>query len=156
MLHLGHLGPGLNHQVVYGAGVEDRVPGPAQPLTHGVGPPQVDGAAGGADDGLGLEHVDHVLPDAETDGSRDPAGIVGIGQKMRHEDALVQVAVSDGGLGGLGHDGLVGLAVDHDLPAPFADVAAFWSLEEGQAPLLEHVDRGIHVPGDIEGQVFPG
>jgi len=115
----------------------------------------VDRTAHGDEGGLGLEDVDLVFAHAEADG---PGALVAIHERMGDEDALVDLAVGfgDGVLGGLGDDALVGLAVDHELPATFVDVLAVGVGPDGEAPLLEEVDRGVHVPRDAGHEVLTG
>ena len=57
-------------------------------------------------------------------------------------------------LGGLGHDDLVRLAVDHQLPAALMHVLAVLVLPDGQAPLLEQVDRGVDVARDVGDEIL--
>src|SRR4029079_7636396 len=116
VFHLGHLGPGPDLHGVGRAGVPGGVPDAAEALALGPGAVHAGGAAAGRDDGLGLEDDDLVVPHREPDGTGDAGGVVGVEQRVGHEHALVEVPVADGRLGRLGHDRLVGLAVDHDLP----------------------------------------
>ena len=46
--------------------------------------------------------------------------------------------------------------MDHDLPAALTLVAPVLVLEDGQAPLLEHVDGGVDVAGQVVDEVLPG
>ena len=73
---------------------------------------------------------------------------------MRDSHALDQVLLADGGASPLGHDRLVGLAVDHDLPAPFTDVPALRRLPDRKTPLLEQVNRGVHVARHVVDEVL--
>jgi hypothetical protein len=77
---------------------------------------------------------------------------------VRDEHALEVLAAGfrQGVLRRLRHDDLVRLAVDHQLPAALVDVLAVLVLPDGQAPLLEQVDRRIHVAGDAGHAVLAG
>src|SRR5581483_6837288 len=68
----------------------------------------------------------------------------------------VEVALAQRVLGRLGHDRLVGLAVDHDLPAALTLVVPVLVLEDREPPLLEHVDGGVDVAGQVVDEVLPG
>ena len=72
---------------------------------------------------------------------------------MGHHDAVVDFG---GGLArGFGDDGLVALAVDHDLPLAFALIAAgLGVLHDRKTPLLEFVHGGVDVARDVVAQVF--
>jgi hypothetical protein len=113
----------------------------------------VGGPAGHRDDGLGLEDVDLVVAHAEADRAGDAVVVVAVLQDVRDEHPLVDVLLADGQLGRLGHDRLVGLAVDHDLPLAVALVLAVLH-EERQPPLLEHVHGGVDVAPDVVGEVL--
>ena len=134
VLHLRHLGPGPDLHGVGRAGVPGGVPDTAEPLALGPGAIHAGGAAAAADDGLGLEDDDLVVPHREADHAGDAGGVVGVEEGVGHEDPLVEVAVADGRLGRFGHDRLVGLAVDHDLPAALTLVPAVLVLEDRAGP----------------------
>ena len=156
MLHLGHLGPGADLQGVGRAGVPGGVPDAAEALALGPGTVDAGGAAAAADDGLGLEDVDLVVPHREADHAGNAGQVVGIEQRVGDEDPLVEVTLAERVLGRLGHDRLVGLAVDHDLPAALTLVVPVLVLEDRQPPLLEHVDGGVDVAGEVVDEVLPG
>jgi hypothetical protein len=113
----------------------------------------VDRAAHGGDDGLGLEDVELLLADAEADRAGDP---VAVHERGDDEDALEDLALAgrEGVLRGLGDDDLVGLAVDHQLPATLVDVAAVGVLPDRQAPLLEQVDGAVDVTRDAGHEIL--
>ena len=156
VFHLGHLAADGNDETVHRAGVEDGVPGASHAFAHAAGTEQGSGAAGATYHGVGLENVDHILANAEPDGAGDAIGVVGIGEQVGDENAFVVVIRAEGFFGGFRDDGLVGLAVNHYLPATFTDVLFVVVVPEGQPPLLEHVDAAVHVAGDVVHQVFPG
>ena len=111
-----------------------------------------DAAAGGVDDGLRTEHVKRAIPDAEADRTGDPVGTRLVHQQMRHHDSVEHFSRL---AGGLGDDRFVALAVDHDLPFAFSQIAAgLRVLHDRQTPFLEHMDRGIDMAGDVEDQVL--
>ena len=72
-----------------------RVPGAAYPLVDGAGTEDVGGAAGGDDDGPGLEHVELVLADGEAHGAGDAVGVVGIGEQVGDGHPLVDVLLAE-------------------------------------------------------------
>ena len=163
VLHHGQFGAALGRHRVGGAGVPDRVPGAARALADGARPEHVDGAAAGQQAALEAVDVDAVLAHREAGGAGDPRGIVLVGHQAHDEYALLDVLGAERFLGGLGHDPLVGLAVDHDLPAAGAHRLA--ALDQGlalvaglfphrQAPLLEVVHRVVDVPADVVHQVL--
>src|SRR5206468_10332199 len=86
VLHLGQLGPGPDLQGVGRAGVPGGVPDPAEALALGPGAVDAGGAAAAADDGLGLEDVDLVVPDREADHAGDAGRVVGVEQGVGDED----------------------------------------------------------------------
>ena len=112
-------------------------------------------AAHAGDNRFGLEHVELVLPCAEAD-SADT--LVAVHERIHDEHSLNDLAASgrDRVLRCLGDDDLVGLAVDHELPPAFMDVLACLVFPDLESPLLEEVDCGIHVTGNVVHQVFPG
>jgi hypothetical protein len=73
---------------------------------------------------------------------------------MGHHDPVVDFG---GGLaGGFGDDGLVALAVNHDLPLAFALIPPGLRVShDRKAPLLEFVHGGVDVAGDVVAQIFP-
>ena len=74
-------------------------------------------------------------------------------QQVGHHDAVVDFG--SGLARSLGDDGLVALAVDHDLPFAFALVPPGLGVpHDRQAPLLELVHRGVDVPGDVVAEVL--
>ena len=87
-----------------------------------------------------------------------PDALVAVHQRVGDEDALEILAtgLGQGVLGGFGNDDLVGLTVDHELPTSLVDVVPFLVLPDGETPLLEGVDRVVHVPGDGCHQVLTG
>ncbi len=155
----GHLGAGLDGEVGAGAGGERRVPGPAETLTGGPRTEHAHAAAHRAQDGLRAEHVELLLADTEADRTGDP---VVFHNRFHDEHALVDVILAEGVLGGFRHDDLVGLTVDHNLPAaaplirtdPEGVVFAF--RPDRQTPLLEQVHGGVDVPGDVVNEVVAG
>ena len=113
-------------------------------------------AAHGHQRGFGLEHVELVLAHREAHGA---GAAVAVHQRADDENALedlAHAALQQGVLGGFRHDDLVGLAVDHELPAAFMNVLALLVFPDRQAPLLEQVHGGVHVAGDVGHQVFAG
>ncbi len=112
-------------------------------------------AAHGRHDGLGLEDVELLFAHGKTNGARD---LVAVHQRGDDEDALIDLSVGflEGVLGGLGHDDLVGLAVDHELPPALVDVLAVRVGPDGEAPLLKQVDGAVDVTGDGSHQVVTG
>jgi hypothetical protein len=92
--------------------------------------------------------------DVEADGTCNPVLLAVVHQQVRDADAVEDLVRRF--LRGLGHDGLVRLAVNHDLPSPFTQIApGFRVLHDRQAPLLELMHRRVHVARHIEQQVFP-
>src|SRR5262245_36612207 len=110
--------------------------------------------AGGYDDGLRAEDVVVPVTDVETDGASDPVGFRVVHQQVGHHDPVVDFG---GGLaGGLRDDRLVTFAVNHDLPFALALVPpGFRVPHHGETPLLELVNCGVHVAGDIVAQILP-
>jgi len=102
------------------------------------------------EDGLGLEDVELVLTNRE---AHRAGATLAVHDRADDEDALVDVLGAQGVLGGLGHDRLVALAADHELPAPLVDVAALLVLPDRQPPLLEQVHRAVDVAGDVGDEV---
>jgi hypothetical protein len=173
VFHHGKLGADLGPEVIGGAGVPHRVPGAALALADRPRLVDVDRAAAGDHAGLALEDVDLVLAHREADRARDLVGLVLVQEQLDDEDALEDVGVPDGFLGGLGDDPLVGLAVDHDLPLAGADrlrpglqgphllaldavqgLAGLVLLPDRQPPLLEQPHRVVDVAAEVEDQVF--
>ena len=154
IFHLRHLGAGVDHEPIGGRGRPGRIPGAAGTFAHRTRLEDVGGAARAADHGLGLEDVVVACADVEADGTGNPVLLAVIHQQVGDADAVEDLVRRF--LGGLGHDGLVGLAVNHDLPSPFTQIApGFRVLHDGQAPLFELVHRGVDVTGHVEQQVFP-
>ena len=153
VFHLRHLGAGFDHEPVGGRRRPGRIPGAAGTFAHRARLEDIGGAARAADHGLGLEDVVVACAHIEADGTGDPVLLAVIHQQVGDADAVEDLV--RGFLGGLGHDGLVGLAVNHDLPSPFTQIApGFRVLHDGQAPLFELVHRGVDVTGHVEQQVF--
>jgi hypothetical protein len=150
-----HLGSAEDREERAGTGVEGRIPRAAEALTRGARLEHVHRTAHGHQGGLGLEHVELVLADAEPDGAH---ALVAFHQRVGDEHPLEVLAarVLQGVLRGLGHDDLVRLAVDHELPTALVDVLPLLVLPDGEPPLLEQVDGGVHVPGDVGDQVLTG
>ena len=153
VFHLRHLGADFDGQGIGRGAAPGRIPGPSHAFADGAGLEDVRRPPGADDDGLGVEDVEIPGTDVETDGAGDPVGFGLVHQQMGHHDPVVNFG---GGLArGLGHHRLVAFAVDHDLPLALALVApGFRVPHDGQAPLLELVHRGVHVPRDIVAQVF--
>ncbi len=151
----GHLGAAVDREEGAGARVEGRIPGAPEALTGRARLEHVHRAAHGDERGLGLEDVELVLADAEADRTY---ALVVLDDGVRDEDALVVLAARllQRVLRGLGHDDLVRLAVDHELPTALVDVVALLVLPDGQTPFLEEVHRGVHVAGDARHQVLAG
>ena len=92
--------------------------------------------------------------DVEADGTGNPVLLAVVHQQVGNADAVEDLVRRF--LGSLGHDGLVGLAVNHDLPSPFTQISPRFRVpHDGQAPLFELVNRRVDVTGHIEQQVFP-
>ncbi len=110
-------------------------------------------ATGAHDDRLRPEDIEISVAHVEADSARNTVGARLVHQEVRHHDPVVDLG---GRLPrGLGDDRLVTLAVDHDLPLAFPQVPAGCGvLEDRQAPLFEHVHRGIDVPGDVVDKVL--
>ena len=111
-------------------------------------------AAGGNNHRLRPEHIEMAGPHAESDGTGNPIGTRPVHEEMRHHDAVVYLR---GGLrGGFGHDRLIALPVNHDLPLAFPQVAASLLVShDRQTPLLELVNRGVDMPRDIVDEILP-
>ena len=76
----------------------------------------------------------------EANGTRNPVFLGIIHQKMGDTDAVIDLVSRL--LGGLSHDRLVGLAVNHDLPTAFTQILPrFRVLHDRQAPVLELMHR---------------
>jgi hypothetical protein len=60
--------------------------------------------------------------DVETHGAGNPVFPAVVHQQVGHADAVEYFVGRF--FGGLGHDGLVGLAMNHDLPSPFTQDSA--------------------------------
>ena len=106
-----------------------------------------------ADHRLRLEDVVVARAHVEADGPCDAVFPGIVHQQVRHADPVVDLV--SGLLGSLGHDRLIGLAVDHDLPAAFAKVVTrLRVLHDRQAPFLELVHRRIHVTRHVEEQIL--
>src|SRR2546427_2525915 len=87
------------------------------------------------------------------DGAGDPVHLGRVHQQVSDHDPVVDLG--RGLAGGLGDDRLVAFAVDHDLPLAFAlVVSGFGVAHDRQAPFLELVHRGVHMPGDVVAQVL--
>ena len=90
----------------------------------------------------------------ETDSTGDPVFLGVIHQQVGDADAVEDLVRRL--FGGLGHDGLVGLAMNHDLPTPFTQITpGFRVLHDRQAPLFELMHRGVNVTCHVKQQVFP-
>ena len=152
VLHLRHLGADQDRQRVGGRAAPWRIPGASHALADRARLEDVRGAAGGDDHRLGAEHIE--IPGAHVEANRagDPLARF-VHQQVGHHDAVVDFG---GGLArGLRDDGLVALAVDHDLPFAFALVPPGLGVpHDGQAPLLELVHRGVDMPGDVVAEVL--
>ena len=67
----------------------------------------------------------------------------------------MNMTLSFGYARGFGDDRFVALAVDHDLPAALALIAAGLRIaHDRQAPLLELMDGGVDMPRHVEGEVL--
>ena len=131
VLHLGHFRAHGYHQAVSGTGGEHRVPGAPDALVNGAGAENIGGASGGYDDCPGLEDVQLVLADAETDGAGNAVGVVGVGKQVGDGHPLVDVLLAHGLAGGFGGNWLDRLAVNGNLPATDALVGAVVLLPDG-------------------------
>jgi hypothetical protein len=109
--------------------------------------------------------IELVIAHAEAGGAGDAGRIVLVGDETDDEDVLLNLVEPERLLGGFGDDPLVGLAVDHYLPAARAyRLAAFLQrlafvaglLPDGQAPLLEVVHGVVHVATDVIDQILAG
>ena len=97
-----------------------------------------------------------VLADREADRA---GAAVAIQQRTNDEHAFVNLSYTcfaERVLGRFGDDHLIGLAVDHELPTAFMNVLAVLVLPDRQTPLLEEMDGGVHVTGDVGYQVLTG
>ena len=153
VLHLRHHCARRYQQAISGSCAPRSVPGPPHALADGPRTINVRTAAGADDDRLRAEHVELAGAHMETNGARDAVRLLAVHQQVRHHDPVVNLG--DGLACGLGDDRLVALAVNHDLPLAFAQVAAgLRILDDRQAPLLEHVYRRVDVAGDVVDQVL--
>ena len=153
VLHLGHLRAGQDRQGIGGGGAPGRVPGTAHALAHGTRLEDMGGAAGAHDHRLGAEHVEITRTDIESHGPAYTVGAALVHQQVGHHDAVVDLV--RGLARGLRHDGLVALAMDHDLPLAFTLVAAGFRIpHQRQAPFLELVHGGVHMPRHVVGEVL--
>src|SRR6185436_6515542 len=110
-----------DHQAVGRCGRPGCIPGPAGTFSHRTRLEDVGGAARAADHGLGLEDVIVAGADVEADGAGHPVLPAVVHQQVSDADAIEDLVRRF--LCGLGDDGLVRLAVDHDLPSPFTQIA---------------------------------
>ena len=165
VFHHGHLGADLRAHRVGRAGVPHRIPDAAHALAGRARPEHVHRAARDAQNGLRLEDVDLVLAHREADRAGDLVVVVLVEQQLDDEHALEDVLDAQRLLGRLGDDCLIAFAVDHDLPAAGADRLAalgerhalgLLGLPDRQSPLLEEMDRAVHVAADVIDQVVAG
>src|SRR4029434_49531 len=103
-------------------------------------PVDVRAAAGADDDRFRPEDVEVSGANIEADSTGDAIGPHLVHQQVRHNDPVVHLV---GGFSrGFGSDRLVALAVDHDLPLAFSQIAAGLRIfEDPQGPLFELVYR---------------
>jgi hypothetical protein len=106
-------------------------------------------------DSLSLEYVEFLFAGAEAVSAGD---LVAVHDGTDDEYALVnfETGFVHGVEGGLGHDHLVRLTVDHDLPTALTDVLAVFIGPDGQAPFFEQMHGRVDVAGDVEDQVVTG
>ena len=110
----------------------------------------------------------------EAHGARDAVGGVFVEQQLHDEDAFHDPIFAQGVLGRFGHDALVGLTVDHDLPAAgthglvalaqglagglgggAVQVVAVVAFDPaGKTPVFEQMHGVVHMPAHVEDQVF--
>ena len=153
VFHLRHLGADLDRKRVRGCAAPGRIPGPPHSLAYRAWLEDVRRTTGGHDDGLRAEHMEITRSDVEADGAGDPVGLALVHQQVGDHDPVVDLG--RGLARRLGDDRLVALAVDHDLPLALALVASGLGVaHDRQAPFLELVHRGIHVPGDVVPEVL--
>ncbi len=111
-------------------------------------------AARSDDDRLRPEDVEVAIANVEAHGACDALRSRLVHQQVRDHDPVVDLA--HGFARGLGDDGLVAFAVDHDLPLAFAEVAAgLRILEDRQTPFLELVHGRIDVTSDVVNEILP-
>ena len=171
VLHHGQGCTDLSAHGVGGTSVPYRVPGTTLTLTGGPGTEDVDRTAAGNQGGLALVDEDFVLAGGETNRTGDGVLFVLVEQHLDDEHTFMHVSLTQGLLGGLGNDALVGLTIDHDLPftgtyrhAAFTQAlgrlgavqvaAVFGTFPYRQSPLLEQLDRLVNVTAKVVDQVF--
>jgi hypothetical protein len=103
---------------------------------------------------LGLEHVEGAVADVEAHHAGDSVRHILVEQWVSDVDPLVYLVCRLSA--GLCDDGLVALAVDGVLPPAGAEVLAGLGVApEGEAPLVEKLYGGGHVPRYVVDQVLP-
>jgi hypothetical protein len=153
VFHLGHLRAGIDQKPVRRPGRPRRVPDATRALAdrprledHGC-------TAGSDDDRLGLEYVVVTGTHVEANGAGDPVFLRFVHQQVGDADPVEDLV--GGFFRRLGHDRLVGLAVDHDLPAAFTLIRTRLGIaHQRQAPLLELVHGRVDVTRHVEQQVL--
>ena len=119
--------------------------------------------------------MDFVLTGGEAHGTGDAVGGVLVEEQLHDEAAFHVAVVAEGFLGSFSNDALVGLTVDHDLPAAGTDglgtgthglasgksfsavevVDAIVSLgPDREAPILEELDGVVNVTAYVEDEVI--
>ena len=115
----------------------------------------MNGATQGGNDGLGLEYIEFLFTGAESDSTNT---LITIHDRINNKDPFIDFAtcISNGVFSGLCNDDLIGLTIDHKLPAAFMNILAFFVCPDLEAPFFKKMYRGIYVTGNVVDQVFSG
>ena len=104
-------------------------------------------------DSFRTEDEEITCTNIEADGARDTVFLLLVHQQVRHHDPVVNLGRRLACR--LRDDGLIALAVDHDLPLSFALVTtSFRIAHHWQTPLVKLMYGGIDVPSDVVAEVF--
>src|ERR1041385_4109986 len=153
VLHLHHFRAGEDRERVGGGAAPRRIPGAAHAFSHRARLEDVRGATGAYDHRFCAKHIEIASAHIEADGAGYAVGAARIHQQMRDHDAVVDLGC--GLAGSFRDDGLVALAVDHDLPLAFALIPPGGGIaHDRQTPFFELVYGGIDVAGNVVAEIF--
>src|SRR4029079_8556904 len=152
VLHLCHRGADQNGQSIGGGAAPGGIPGAPHAFTDCARLEDVRRAARRHDDRFRAEYVKMPGTDIEADGACNALAPL-VHQQVGHHDPVIDFG--SGLACSLGDDGLVALAVDHDLPFAFALISPVLRVShDRQAPLLELVHRGVDMPRNVVAQIL--
>ena len=153
VLHLRHLRTGVDQEAVSRSRRPRCIPRPTRSFTDRARFKDVRRATCGTHNRLRFEDVIVAGADVKANSASDAVLFFLVHEQVRNADTVEDLIRRL--FRSLCHDWLVGLAVDHDLPAAFAKVLSRVRVfHDRQTPVFKLVNRAVDVAGHIEQQIL--